>query len=240
MLLVALGLVAGTVTTIGGMGGGLLLVLALAAISGDPLAAIAQATPALLLGNVHRVSLFRDAIEWPKVLPFMLAGAPGAFLGGAFAVALPWWVLQACMIGGASLAVARLVGRVSWTVPTAALGPLGFGIGVASTAGAGGPLAGPVLLSAGLSGSAYLAAISLGALAMHLGRLAAFGVEGVVTGKVLASALWIAAAIMAGNAFGRWTRQHLGDRWTSRFEVGTAVAMVVLAVAGAAMGLASR
>ena len=76
-MLVMLGLMAGLVTTLAGMGGGMLLTLALAAWWGDPLRAIVVATPALLVGNAHRLLLFRQHVQWRLALPFVGAAHPG-------------------------------------------------------------------------------------------------------------------------------------------------------------------
>ena len=135
MALVFLGLLAGLVTTVAGMGGGMLLVLAISAFTRDPLFAMAITTPALLLGNAHRFGLFREHVDWRRAGPFMAAAGPGAFLGGALAVAIPPLVLQLSMAAAALLAVARHAGWLTLQVPAAALAPAGFGIGVASSAG---------------------------------------------------------------------------------------------------------
>lgn len=232
MMLVALGILAGVVTTVAGMGGGMLLVLALSAGSGDPLFAVAVTTPALLVGNLHRVGLFRRDIDWRRALLFMGAAGPGAFVGGALALGLPPWLLQVGMAAAAGLAVSRYTGLTGFTLPSTALVPSGFGIGVASTAGGAGALAGPLLLSTGLSGPAYLATMSLGSLSMHLGRLLAFGADGLLTPSLWQSAGILAACLVVGNQLGRQARVRLGERRVATVEVATAVGLVTLALAG--------
>ena len=86
--LLALGLAAGVMTTLAGMGGGLMLLLALAALR-DPHEALAMTAPALLIGNAHRAFMFRAHLR-PSVSGRLVAGAlPGAILGGVWALSLP-------------------------------------------------------------------------------------------------------------------------------------------------------
>ena len=54
-LYVLLGVLAGALTTVAGLGGGMLLIYALAAL-GDPHVALAATAPALLVGNLHRLA----------------------------------------------------------------------------------------------------------------------------------------------------------------------------------------
>ena len=56
LALAALGTIAGILTTLAGQGGGLFLLLAIAALVG-PHEALAITAPALLLGNLHRAVL---------------------------------------------------------------------------------------------------------------------------------------------------------------------------------------
>ena len=61
-LVVPLGIFAGALTTIAGIGGGLVITLVLAAVW-EPHLALAVSAPALLLGNVHRLLLLRAEID---------------------------------------------------------------------------------------------------------------------------------------------------------------------------------
>ncbi len=233
-MLVALGLAAGLLTTMAGMGGGMLLTLALAAWWGDPVRAVVVSTPALLVGNAHRLALFREHVQWRTAAPFVGGAVPGALIGGLLAVSVPPMLVQVCMASAAGLAVARHAGWLRLDVSGRALAPAGLGIGVASAAGGAGVLVGPVLLSAGLTGAGYLATMSLSALSMHVGRLVAFGARGAVEVPDLAIAALLAGCIALGNAGGRWLRARAGERAMQHVQVGTAVAMVALAVGGLA------
>lgn len=60
--LVPLGLIAGALTTLAGLGGGLMLVGTLSLLY-DPRLALAITAPALLVGNLHRATMYRTFID---------------------------------------------------------------------------------------------------------------------------------------------------------------------------------
>ncbi len=233
-MMVIAGLAAGLITTVAGMGGGMMLVLFLSAWSADPLYAVAVTTPALLVGNAQRLWMFRRDLSWSVGGVFVGGALPGAFLGGFLAIAVPPLWIQIAMAGAAGVAVAKHLGLLKIVIRSSVLAPAGFGIGVASTAGGAGLLAGPLLLSAGLSGSAYLATMSLSSLSMHAGRLLAFGAGGLVDRSLLGTAAVLAIAITVGNTAGRWVRQQVRERTIHHLEVATAAALVCVSVLGLA------
>lgn len=233
-MMVGVGLAAGLITTVAGMGGGMLMVLFLAAWWADPLYAVAVTTPALLVGNAHRLWLFRRHVSWSVGGVFVAGALPGAWLGGWVAIAVPPLWIQVSMVVAAGMAVAKHLGWLSVVLRSVVLAPAGFGIGVASAAGGAGLLVGPTLLSAGLSGSAYLATMSLSSLSMHTGRLVAFGAGGLVDQATVGLALLLAASITVGNTLGRWVRQRVDPGWIHHLEVATAAALVVVSLLGVA------
>jgi len=230
----ALGFLAGLWTTVAGLGGGMMLLFALAAWWSDPVAALAVTAPALLVGNLHRLTLFRSEIDLQIGLPIVLGAFPGAVLGGLLAVAIPIWILQVAMVAVAILALARVAGLFAWRPGRGALVPAGAGIGIiGATTGGAGVLVGPLLLSSGLKGVPYVATAALFGVSMHAGRLLAYGAGGWVDPAVLALGLGIAIAIVLGNATGKRVRTWIPEGWQTRIEVGTAVSLIGLAVVGA-------
>lgn len=233
-MLFALGVLAGTVTTVAGLGGGMLLLLALAAWWDDPVRALAVATPALLVGNAHRMVLFRS--EMPRGVAVRFAGAAlaGAVLGGALLVSVPSALVEGAMAAMTALAVVQHVsGRVP-RLPAGSLVPGGALVGLASTAGGQGLLAGPILQAAGLTGGAYLAVLSASGVASHVGRLVALGAGRAMSGDVWRDAAVLAVAIPLGNALGRRLRGRASERTLAHVEVGTTASLVLLSVTGLA------
>jgi len=230
--LVPLGLMAGAVTTLAGLGGGMILIVILSAWWGDPIRALAVSTPALLVGNIHRAFLYRRQLPVPLGPRFAGSALLGALAGGALALTVPVWVVQISMVVAAAAAVAKHAVDLPIELPHRAL-PLGGAlVGVASGAGGAGMLAGPMLQAAGLTGGAYLATLSVGALSMHVGRLAALGAGGVMDATVWRDAALLMIFIPAGNQIGSVVRARVGDRRLVGLEIATSVTIVALAVAG--------
>lgn len=231
-IFVALGLGAGVLTTVSGLGGGQLLMLALAALL-DPRLALVISAPALLVGNIHRFSLYRQYVEKPVARGLILGALPGSILGGLVVVGLPRAVLHALLVGTTALAIARALKWWRPTPPKLALPLIGAFIGAvcATSAGAGLVLA-PVLLASGLSGRAYLATAALCASAMHLGRITGYATAGLFTRETLVRSAVVAGAILVGNLLGDRIRNRLPESATTWVEYGAMIACVILALCG--------
>ena len=232
MALAPLGLVAGLLTTLAGLGGGMMLILVLAAWWGDPVRALAVSTPALLVGNIHRAVLYRRDLPVPLATRFAGAALGGALVGGLLALTLPPWLIQVSMVVSAGAAVARQFVGLPIRMPARALPYAGAAVGLASTTGGAGLLSGPMLQAAGLTGGAYLATLSLGALSMHVGRLVALGAGGVMDTSVWRDAAVLMVCIPLGNQIGSVVRGRVGEGRLARLEVATSATLVALAVGG--------
>ncbi|MBL8948156.1 MAG: sulfite exporter TauE/SafE family protein, partial [Myxococcales bacterium] len=109
--LAVLGLVAGVLTTLAGMGGGLFLLVALGLVYG-PHVALAVTTPALLVSNLHRAWLFRADVDWRMARLVALGVMPGAIVGALLLPALPDVVVAALFTASTGFALLRATGRV--------------------------------------------------------------------------------------------------------------------------------
>jgi uncharacterized protein len=239
-LLPLIGVLAGVLTTVAGVGGGMLLVLGLSLVWG-PTAALASTAPALLLGNLHRLYLFRASVNRTTATAYACGALPGSVVGGLLTVVLPEHALSWLMVGMTALAVRSAIkgeapqpdGAPRWQPGAAVLAPAGFGIGsLAATAGGAGMLAGPLLMATGLTGEAYIATSSAAAASMHLGRLVAYGAGGLVSREIILYGAILAGAILVGNTFGRRIRRRLSHGVTTKIEVVALIVCVTLAVAG--------
>lgn len=233
LALAALGLIAGVLTTVAGQGGGLFLLLAVAALVG-PHEALAITAPALLLGNLHRAALFRRLVDRGLAVRMIVGALPGAFIGGLLAGATPAWVLQVLLVGLTLLSLARAARWLRFDVPRAGLAPAAFVIGgLTGTAGGAGVLYSPVLLATGITGGAYVGTLSSIAVATHVGRVFAYASSGFFTRQLVLPILAVAVAITVGNAFGERARRILSERAATRLEYGVLVACVGVSLVGA-------
>lgn len=232
LLLLPLGLLGGVVTTLSGMGGGMLLLLVLAALWGLP-EALALTTPALLLANAHRTVLFRAHVRRDLVLRLALGLVPGALLGGATLHALPRGVQNGLLVLFTALALLRAGGRLRVALPLRFFAPAGFALGwMAAASGGAGMLLAPLLLAAGLTGSAYLGTVAATAVVMHLSRVGGYSLGGLLHGTHLLRSAVLAAGLLLGNVLGRSVRRRLSERWESRIELGTLLLCTTLSVLG--------
>jgi uncharacterized membrane protein YfcA len=233
-ILVALGVPAGMLTTIAGLGGGQLLVLALAAVHG-PRAALAISAPALLAGNLHRFLMYRRAADHRAALSFAAGALPASLVAGWLAVALPPLVLSILLAGSTLLAIARAAGVIHLRARRETFPIAGAAIGALSAASSGGGLLlAPLLLSTGLGGAAYSATASLCASALHVGRLTGYAAGGSLTTETLGASAVLALAIFAGNRAGDGARRYVPRRAEPWIEHGTLLACVALGVFGLA------
>ncbi len=240
--LVPIGLFAGALTTLAGLGGGMVMTLALSAMWG-PQRALATAAPALLIGNFHRVGIYRAHLT-KAVWPFVAGAVPGALVGGWMTVVLPERLLQSLLIGVAALAVVREL-RTRWrrhkgadapsagSLPTSVVLPGSFGAGiVTATSGGGGMLLGPLLLMTGHRAERFVAAASCIALTMHIARSFSYGVGGLVHTQTLVDALWLAGSVLVGNLAGKSARRFLSEPRATALTYAVLLLCVGLSVAG--------
>lgn len=232
MLLLLLGLASGALSTVAGMGGGMLLVLTLSLLHA-PLVAIAVSAPALLLSNLHRSWLYRRSFDRRVAGAFVLGAVPGALAGSFATVALPEGALPFVLLGVALFAVARGLGWVGWDPGPRSLTPAGAAVGgLAAVSGAG--LVGPVLFAVGLRGDVFIATASASAVALHFARAVGYGVGGLFDTATWSTAALLALGLVGGNLAGRHLRKRLGDEGTARVGYVAMAALVLLAVAGLA------
>lgn len=237
VLLVLLGLVAGVLTTLAGMGGGLFLLVALGLVFG-PHFALAVTTPALLVSNLHRGWLFRAEVDWRLARTIAVGVIPGAVVGALVLPALPAAVVAALFTASTVFALLRATGRVtlaprpSWiTVYAVAIGAL------AATSGGAGMLIAPLVLSSGAAGGRYVATVAMGAVAMHLARVIGYGTVGLLGAEHLVDAAAILVGLLAGNLVGRRLRHHVGPRTERTVELGALVVANAFAIAAVVRGV---
>jgi uncharacterized membrane protein YfcA len=231
LALLLLGVTGGVLTTVSGLGGGIVVVL-IVSLFVDPRSSLAITAPALLAGNTHRLWLFRKSVDRKIALRFIAGAAPGAFIGSVLAITLPEVVLAWVLLGVSLLAAARGIGWLKWTPPASAIAPAGFAAGtVAATSGAG-ILVSPVLLATGIKGEAFIATSSAVAMAIHIARIAGYGIGGMFTLERLGWSAALAVGLLVGNVLGLCARDWLGERGTTIATYATLGVAVVLALTG--------
>jgi uncharacterized membrane protein YfcA len=235
-LALPLGLLAGALTTVAGVGGGVLLTLALS-VAADPHTALAVVAPALLLGNLHRLWMLRASVERPTALAVGAPALVGAIVGGAVTAALPPTAIRVLMLAIAGLAVLRELGWLGGTVPRAWLVPAGVLVGfVTATSGGGGLLLAPLLLATGLKGVAFVGTGAAVAASIHVGRIGAYGAAGLIGAELVPTLVGLSIAILAGNLLGTVVRRRISERTADRITWTTLATGIALALFGVTQG----
>lgn len=230
--LLGLGVVAGALTTIAGMGGGLFLVLTLSLTHG-PLAALGITSPALFFSNSHRAWMFRRVVDRGAVARFAIGAVPAAIVGGLVAAKLPATVVQLAMIALALFAVLRSLGVVRYAPGPRVFVPLSAFVGLLSAgAGAAGFLSGPLFMALGLTGSAYVGTTALGAVVLHGARLVGYGAGGLLKVEYAALSVALFVGLVLGNLVGKKLRAHLSTTSEHRIELGALALAAVLGILG--------
>lgn len=232
LALVVAGLGAGALSTVAGMGGGILLVVGLSLALG-PHAALATTAPALLAGNLHRLWLYRHALDRRIAAIFVAGALPGALIGGLVSAGLPERALQWILLAVTGFALGRAMGLFEWKPPARAYLPVAFGAGMLAASSGAGILVSPMLVAGGLTGEALIATGSAAASVMHVGRIAGYGLAGLFGGAALGVSFVLGAGILTGNATGRRVRDRIGDAWCMRVTY----AVLVVSVLGALFGI---
>lgn len=228
-----LGLAAGAMTTLAGLGGGLMLVLALSVLV-DPWYAVAITAPALLVGNLHRLIMYRRFAEWRLVRPLVLGIVPSALIVGLFTARLPAWVLYSLMATLTGLAVLKTFMRWQWRVPHRVLPLFGAGFGgIGASAGGGSALLlAPLLLSEGLTAERYIATGAACGTVMHGSRMIAYSVGGTLPEGLLVDGIVLILAVAGGNWIAARIRPYMTAPMARRVELGGLVVAVIMSIGG--------
>jgi len=227
------GLAAGLITTVAGMGGGLLLLLVIAVASGDPVHALVITSPALLLGNGHRLWRYRHDVDRTVALPLAVGAIPTALGVGMLTGDAPVGLIRWAMLGVALLAAARGLGVWRWVPPTSWGLPVGLTAGaIQATAGGSGVILAPYLMARELVGRPYVATIAAVAVALHVARFAGYGAGGLVGRDDLLWGTALAVTILVGNRLGERISHHIGEGLQRQLQVGVLLGCALMGVAG--------
>lgn len=208
VLILGLGLIAGTVGGVVGFGGSTILLPALVFGFG-PKDAVPIMGIAGLLGNLARVIVWWREVNWSAACVYSVTGIPAVMLGARTFLALDARLVEA-LIGVFMLAmipIRRWFLARNFSIGLAGLALAGAGVGyitgmVAST----GPINTPFFLAFGLNKGAYIATEALGSLTVYAAKSAVFQrfgalpwdtfVRGVVVGGAMMIGSWMARRIV--------------------------------------------
>src|SRR5512132_3634260 len=198
--ILAIGLVAGTLSGIVGFGSSIMLMPVLV-IAFGPLQAVPIMAIAAILANLSRIMVWWREVNWRTVGAYSATAAPFAALGAATLLVLPARLIEAGLgvFFIAMIGVRRWMAAHQLKVSLAQLALIGVPVGyltgvVVST----GPITAPIFLAAGLVKGAFLSSEAAASLAVYFAKAAVFRTYGALPLEIVAKGLIIGSTLMAG------------------------------------------
>jgi len=203
--ILAIGLVAGTLSGIVGFGASVMLMPVLV-IAFGPLQAVPIMAIAAIMANLSRIIVWWREVDWRACAAYAVTGAPFAALGAATLLALPARIIEAAL----GVFFIAMIGLRRWMAAhdlklglahLAAIGvPVGYLTGIAVSTG---PITAPVFLATGLVKGAFLSSEAAASLAVYLAKAAVFRSFGALPLEIVAKGLIIGCTLMAGAFIAR-------------------------------------
>ena len=200
VFILALGLVAGTLSGIVGFGSSIMLMPVLV-IAFGPLQAVPIMAIAAILANLSRIMVWWREVDWRTVGAYSATAAPFAALGAATLLVLPARLIEAGLgvFFIAMIGVRRWMAAHQLKISLAKLALIGVPVGyltgvVVST----GPIPAPIFLAAGLVKGAFLSSEAAASLAVYFAKAAVFRSFGALPLEIIAKGLIIGSTLMAG------------------------------------------
>ena len=200
LFVVAVGLVAGTLSGIVGFGSSIMLMPVLV-IAFGPLQAVPIMAIAAIMANLSRVMVWWREVQWKTVWAYTASAAPFAALGAATLLVLPPRLIEAALgvFFIAMIGVRRWMAARDLKLSGAQLALLGVPIGyltgiVVST----GPLTAPIFLAAGLVKGAFLSSEAAASLIVYFAKAVVFRHFGALPLEIVVKGLIVGSTLMAG------------------------------------------
>lgn len=201
MIVLAVGLVAGTISGVIGTGSTIMLAPVLAYCFG-PQEAVPIMAVAAILANVSRILAWWREVDWRAFAAYAATGAPAAALGARTLVAIPpraadiaIGLFLIAMIPLRRWFAARQFRFRLWHLAIAGA-LIGYLTGVVVATG---PISVPVFVAYGLAGGAFLGTESAGSLAIYVAKALSFRQFGALPLEIILKGLITGSSLMAGS-----------------------------------------
>ncbi|MBI0329408.1 sulfite exporter TauE/SafE family protein [Burkholderia plantarii] len=205
VLVLVVGLAAGTISGVIGTGSSIML-LPVLVFSFGPKQAVPIMGIAAVMANIAKVLAWWREVDWKACAAYAATGIPGAALGARTLLVLPAHAVDIALgiFFIAMVPVRHWLKRKSFHMRLWHLAIVGGLIGyltgiVVST----GPLSVPAFTFYGLTGGAFLATEAASSLAVFVSKVAAFQAFGALPPDVIAKGLIAGASLMLGSFLGK-------------------------------------
>lgn len=192
--------------SVAGFAGALLLSVLLA-----PLIGIRAVVPvvafAMIISNINRIFLFRDAIDWKAYRAIMMTGLPGIIAGAIVYLYLP--VKAIAIVMGCFLLISIPLRRVfkkrNYKVGYRGLSAVGIVYGLISgTVFGGGMILGPFFLGAGIVGQSLVGVVAALGLTLNITKSIVFGAGNLLDGELISLGVLVGVCTIPGGMLGKW------------------------------------
>jgi uncharacterized membrane protein YfcA len=200
LVILAVGLLAGTLSGIVGFGSSIMLMPVLV-IAFGPIHAVPIMAIAALMANFSRILVWWRLVDWRACAAYAVTGAPAAVMGARTLVALPPHIVEVA-IGAFFIGMVparRWLAAHDFKLNLWHLAAIGLVIGyVTGIVVSTGPITVPVFLAYGLVKGAFIATEAAGSLAVYASKAAAFRTLGILPLDILYKGLITGSTLMAG------------------------------------------
>lgn len=201
LVILAIGLVAGTISGIIGTGSSIMLVPVLAYMYG-PKAAVPIMGVAAVIANISRILVWWREVDWKACAAYAATGVPAAVLGARTMLVLPPRAVDAAMgiflllmIPARRWLAANLVGlRLRHLAAAGAV--IGYLTGIVAATG---PADVPFFLAYGLTKGAFIGTEAGGSLAVYAAKILTFRGLGALPIDYILKGLAVGASLMVGS-----------------------------------------
>jgi uncharacterized membrane protein YfcA len=201
LFVLAVGLIAGTISGIVGFGSSIMLMPVLVLVFG-PLQAVPIMATAAVMANLSRILVWWREVDWRACAAYSVTGVPSAALGARTLLVLPPRIVEGAlgaffilMIPARRWLASHDLRLNRWHL--ALVGAVvGFVTGIVVSTG---PITAPIFLAYGLVKGAFLATEAAGSLAVYLTKVAVFRNFGALPMDSLVKGLIIGSSLMAGS-----------------------------------------
>jgi uncharacterized membrane protein YfcA len=202
---VAVGLVAGTLSGIVGFGSSIMLMPVLV-IAFGPLQAVPIMAIAAIMANLSRIMVWWREVDWRACAAYSASAVPCAALGALTLLSLPTRAIEVALgvFFIAMIGVRRWMASHRLKLGLAQLALIGVPVGyltgvVVST----GPITAPIFLAAGLVKGAFLSTEAAASLAVYFAKAAVFRSFGALPLDIIVKGLITGSTLMAGAFIAR-------------------------------------
>jgi len=199
-VILAVGLVAGTLSGIVGFGSSIMLMPVLVIVFG-PLQAVPIMAIAAIMANVSRVAVWWREVDWRSCGAYAATAVPLAALGAATLLVLPARLVEAALGAFfiAMIGVRRWMAARRLRLGRAQLALVGIPVGyITGVVVSTGPITAPIFLAAGLVKGAFLSTEAAASLLVYAAKAAVFRSLGALPADIVLKGLLIGSTLMAG------------------------------------------